>query len=223
MYAFVLFCNSMNVAAMLLQMIWRVLVWWRGVKILLIQTVLFRYHIMHSKVFCEESSSIDEERNLWCMVLQLSVQSVEMPSMAFVAFATSVAMMYPASGRLFVCCIEITKLLFNFSAASLPLVDSKCPWSIWWKSVIMFMTCMNLNCNLLVRDRVPEPPGKSSNFQVVLTMRTLKNEVHELDHSSMILRYLCICWQSIRSVSMTKLTPLSLVKYIRLSWCTVAW
>ena len=60
-------------------------------------------------------------------------------------------------------------------------------------------------------------------FSGSITMGTLKNQVHELDHSSMLLRYLCICWQSISSVSMIKLTLLSLVKHARLSWRTVAW
>ena len=129
---------------------------------LLIQTMLFRYHIMHSKVFCEESSSIDEERNLSCMVLQLSVRSVEMPSRQY---------LWPLQHQLHWCILPVEGYLFavlkllNFCLTLLlPLVDSKCPCSIWWKSVIMFMTWMNLSCNLYVRDRVPKPPGKSLNI-----------------------------------------------------------
>jgi hypothetical protein len=129
---------------------------------LLIQTVLFRYRIMHSKVFCEESLSIDEERSLWCMVLQLSVQSVEMPSCQYLwpLHISCTDVSCPVEGYLF----AVLKLLNFCLTLLLPLVDSKCPCSIWWKSVIMFMTWMNLNCSLYVRDRVPKPPGKSLNI-----------------------------------------------------------
>jgi hypothetical protein len=45
------------------------------------------------------------------------VVSLNAITLLFVAFATSVALMNLANGKLVVCCIEITPLLFNFSAA----------------------------------------------------------------------------------------------------------
>ena len=60
------------------------------------------------------------------LVLQLSVRSL-----LYLAIAASVALMYPASGRLVICCIESAQLQFNFSAAIGRLMwdkmDSKCP------------------------------------------------------------------------------------------------